>query len=206
MKEFWQVNRRNIIRQYAAFMLVMFAIANVSIFYSFHTRHKFDLKQFLLVNAICLPVSVITQSLSILGEGKKYVTAKNIITSPEFAALSTMGFTRFYTDVDSKLSLSHPFLKATIKGYPSRLEIENGVARLIVDFNTDDFTDEQRKRMKEQIGAEKLGNDWLGVALIYKPARRKKLLSQDVVAELNQLISFLKAEGLNPWPQEEYPW
>jgi hypothetical protein len=128
--------------------------------------------------------------------------ASKILNEPVFAKLSVWGFQKTYSNLDSKWIDSLPVLETSIENFPARLEVEKNIARLVIEFDYDKITDEQRNRLREQIGATKIENDWLGMTLVYPRKARKLLSPNDVNKDITTYINFLKAENIKPWPKQ----
>jgi hypothetical protein len=122
-----------------------------------------------------------------------------IINAEPFNQLTKLGFTKSYTDKKSNWATSMPTLVGNIDNYPIRVEVENGIVRVIADVNLDLVEKEHMSELKQFFGDKNVEYDWFGLALVYKPANRKDLTIQSLESDLRQFIKFFKTKKLDHW-------
>jgi hypothetical protein len=123
----------------------------------------------------------------------------NILNSEPFNQLARLGFTKAYTDKKSNWTTSMPTLVGHIDNYPVRIEVENGIVRIITDINLDMVDKENMLELKHLFGDKNVEYDWLGLALVYKPAKRKDLTVQSLESDLRLFIKFFITKKLDHW-------
>jgi hypothetical protein len=87
-----------------------------------------------------------------------------------------------------------PTLIGQVDNYPIRVEVENGMLRIIADVNLDQIEKEHMAELKQLFGNQNVEYDWLGVALLYGPNSRKDLTIQSLDGSIKQFIMFFKTK------------
>ncbi len=201
MNEFFEVNKNKLRIQFLLLLGFLAVFMTVKMVSEFDQFSKISLEILIRVSAAFL-VAFTWLMVFFTGIGYfRFRRTKKILENPAFEMLLTVGFKKIYATT-GKWFHKEPSLKAIFRNYPVKLEIEGWTARLIIDFNIDNFTKAQMATLKEIFGNRNIQYDWLGVALVYVPSRCKKLFPNDVLNELNQLINFLETEKLIPWVEE----
>ncbi len=122
-----------------------------------------------------------------------------ILNSEPFNQLTKLGFTKTYKDKKSNWSTSMPTLVGQVDNYPMRIEVENGIVRVIADIDLDKVEKEHMSELKQFFGDKNVEYDWLGIALIYKPTKRKDLTIQALESDIRQFIKFFKNKKIDYW-------
>jgi|JI8StandDraft_1071087.scaffolds.fasta_scaffold132424_1 hypothetical protein len=146
--------------------------------------------------AIILPL--FSQIISIGQEVIEFNRISKILNNEPFDQLTKIGFSKTLTDRTSKYLSSNPKLYGTIDNYSVNIEMEKGVVRIIVGADLDLIEKSHMTELKRIFGKDNVEYD-VGVALLYKPSRRKDLIFQDLNSELRQLTSFLRTNKIDPW-------
>jgi hypothetical protein len=124
-----------------------------------------------------------------------------ILNSDPFSQLTSAGFAKTFTSEKSKYLPSMPMLSGTIDNYPVHIEFEKGIVRVIAEADLDLVEKWHMIELKTMFGKNNIEYD-IGVALLYRPSRRKNLIWQDLNSELHQFISFLNRNKISPWVED----
>lgn len=196
MKEYFKVNRHKFFFQ--LFVTAILLSLGWTVYFS--SRDQILDSSTIIVGyfaaAIILPF--FSQILTIGQEVIEFNRISKILNNEPFDQLATIGFSKTLTDRTSKYVSSNPMLRGTIDNYSVNIEMEKGVVRIIVGADLDLIEKSHMTELKRIFGKDNVEYD-VGIALLYKPYRRKDLIFQDLNSELRQLISFLKTNKIDPW-------
>jgi hypothetical protein len=200
MKEYISSNRNKIIFQLKWTSIILTLIWTVYILVQYNKGVTIDLKTILLgfiIATILLPLFV--EFMVAFQDFIAFNRYNKIINAEPFNQLTKLGFTKTYTDKKTNWSTSMPTLIGNVESYPVRVEVENGIVRVIADVDLDQVEKEHMSELKQFFGDKNVEYDWLGVALIYKPKSRKDLTIQSLESDLRQFIKFFKTKKLDHW-------
>jgi len=191
MNEFISINKTKFILQFKVTVIATLII----LLFSLLGQHE---KGFIM-----LVVPIITQLLIHLYDYIEFQRINKVLNSQPFDRLSEIGFQKTYSYRTSKWLSAKPILVGSIDNYPVKCVVENGILRVVSDTNLDLVDKSHMEELKTIFGRGNIGYDFLGIALLYSPSRRKDISFESLKSELKQFISFLKTRNLDPWDRNE---
>lgn len=200
MKEYINSNRPKIIFQLKWTAIILSILWTAYFIYKYYKDTIIDLNTIglgYLVTTILLPILI--EFMTALQDYIEFSRYNKVLNSEPFKQLTKLGFTKTYTDKKSNWSTSMPTLVGQVDNYPMRIEVENGIVRVIADIDLDKVEKEHMSELKHFFGDKNIEYDWLCLALIYKPANRKDLTIQALESDIRQFIKFFKTKKLDHW-------
>ena len=200
MKEYINSNRPKIIFQLKWTSIILSILWTAYFLYKYYKGAIIDLNTIALgylLTTILLPILI--EFMMALQDYIEFSRYNKVLNSEPFNQLTKLGFTKTYTDKKSKWSTSMPTLVGQVDNYPMRIEVENGIVRVIADIDLDKVEKEHMSELKQFFGDKNVEYDWLGLALIYKTSKRKDLTIQTLESDIRQFIKFFKTKKLDHW-------
>ena len=200
MEEYINSNRPKIIFQLKWTSITLTILWTVYFLYKYYKGEIIDQNTIALgylSATILLPVLI--EFMMALQDYIAFNRYNKVLNSEPFNQLTKLGFTKTYTDKKSNWSTSMPTLVGQMDNYPMRIEVENGIVRVIADVDLGKVEKEHMSELKQFFGDKNVEYDWLGLALIYKPAKRKGLTIQALESDIRQFIIFFKTKKLDHW-------
>ena len=190
MNEFISINKTKFVLQFKVTVIATLIILLISLF----GQHE---KGFII-----LAIPLVTQLLMHLYDYIEFHRINKVLNSQPFDKLVEIGLQKSYSYRTSKWISAKPILIGSIDNYPVKCAVENGILRIISDTNLDLVEKSHMEELKSIFGLGNIGYDFLGIALLYSPSRRKDISFESLSSELKQFIAFLKARTLDPWDRK----
>ncbi|MBL7896334.1 MAG: hypothetical protein JNK50_13640 [Bacteroidia bacterium] len=196
MKEYFSVNRHKFLRQFIV-TSVIFTIVWTFIILTDKKGMNIETK-ILGYFLFAIPLAFFGQFVMNIRDALEFKRINKIFDHPQLNKFTSTGFIKTLSEKDSKWLSSKPILKGTIDNYPVKFEVEKGILRVIAETNLDLVEKTHIQELKSIFGKDNIEYD-IGIALLFRPARRKDLSFQDINSELIKFISFLKTNKLDAW-------
>jgi hypothetical protein len=149
-----------------------------------------------LTAGIVFPFFIIT--LGTLQEFFVYRRTMRILDSYPFSELTKFGFRKDFANENSKWTLTQLKLKGHFNDYPMQAELEHSIFKIVAFVNLDRVTQDHIRRLKQDLGDERIEMDWLGISLRYDTSREQVTSFEQMSYDLKRLIDYLNTEQLRP--------